>query len=131
MNLLGSPTLTRKQKVAMLKGANRKTPGLRSVRSMALFSCHNSLGPSWGCAWNNQVTRSQQQMLALAQTTLCRRGLVRIHGVLTLVPPLYRGWASESGQLRKPCCTETFRNCCNSRHNHCERHKQQYSENAV
>ncbi len=34
MNLLLSPTLTRKQKLAIVKGANRKKPGFSSVRSM-------------------------------------------------------------------------------------------------
>lgn len=34
INRLLSPTLTRKQKVAIVNGANRKKPGFSSVRSM-------------------------------------------------------------------------------------------------
>jgi len=35
MNLLGSPTLTRKQKLAIVRGASRKKPGFRIVLTMS------------------------------------------------------------------------------------------------
>jgi hypothetical protein len=46
MNLLGSPTLTRKQKLAIVSGANRKKPGCRSVPSMVCGARPGRWAPS-------------------------------------------------------------------------------------